>query len=469
VLFPSGFFLTFLLPAILIGYWLAPKSFRNPLLLLASLFFYAWGEPVFVFVLLGMTIVNYGLARILDAAPQRKKWLVVYITLNILFLVAFKYANFLAGTFAALIGETASFEENWETIPLPLGISFYAFHAITYGVDVYRRTNPPQKRIDHFALYLFLFPHQIAGPIVTYQSIAAEIEDRNPEINIIVKGMYRFAIGLGKKVILSNGLILLVDACNEQQLLGGNTSTLAWIEMLAYTFYIYYDFSGYSDMAIGLGLMFGFHFPENFNRPYTARSITEFWKRWHMSLGYFMQHYLYIPLGGNRVAKGRLYFNLFLVFFLSGLWHGAAWNFIIWGMYHGAWLVIERLFLKKWLDRSGILSAIWTFLLVLSGWVFFHEANLTEALSTFKYLFSFRFEALPVMRDAFYFAALLLICTFLILLEYQRSLTALRLKWTNSESTVVACSRFAWMALLYTISYSYVAAGSYNPFIYFNF
>jgi alginate O-acetyltransferase complex protein AlgI len=469
MLFPSGFFLTFFLPAIIIAYWLCPKSMRNGLLLLSSLFFYAWGEPVFVFALTGLTCINFLLVRIMDVSASRKAWLVGYIVLNLGFLVAFKYLNFLVGIFADLAGQQHWFGESRKAIPLPLGVSFYAFHAITYAVDVYRRTNPAQRSVFRFGLYIFLFPHQIAGPIVTYQSISAELGSRSISFDGLMRGLYRFCIGLGKKVIIANGLLLVIDACDFHLGQHPGSAAYAWIEMLAYTFHIYYDFSGYSDMAIGLGLIFGFHFPENFDRPYTSKSITEFWQRWHMSLGYFMKHYLYIPLGGNRVKPMRMYFNLFTVFFLSGLWHGASWNFVLWGVYHGLWLVIERLFLKKWLEKAGVIGSLWTFVVVLNGWVFFHEKTLAGAVETFRNMWSFSFDFTTVAENYTYYALLLLLCVFLIALEYIRPLKSLRLAWTNSDRPLLQISRFAWMALLFLISYSYVIAGSYNPFIYFNF
>ena len=466
MLFSSSFFLTFFLPIVLLSYWLAPNRFRNPLLLFISLSFYAWGEPLFVFVLICMTAVNFWFIRQLDQSTNRKRWLIGYLVLNIGFLVAFKYVNFIVANLGYLAGQTVT--NDFPVIPLPLGISFYAFHAITYGIDVYRRTFSAQNRIDDFALYLFLFPHQIAGPIVTYQSIAAEIQTRTFNVSYITEGMYRFTIGLAKKVILSNGLILLLKSCQEQQLIH-DSSTLVWVEIVAYTLHIYFDFSGYSDMAIGLGRIFGFHFPENFNKPYTSKSITEFWQRWHKSLGYFMKNYLYIPLGGNRLSAKRTYFNLFIVFFLSGLWHGASWNFVLWGMFHGCWLILERLFLGKWLQKAGIISVLWTILLVMHGWVFFHEVTLTDSISTFKLLWSFDFQSIPIVNHATYFMFLLAIGIGLIVLEFFPVLSRWRLTWTHSEKGVFQLSRAVWMVLLYVLSYAYIVAGSYNPFIYFNF
>jgi len=467
MLFASSFFLTIFLPIVLLLYWIAPSSYRNSLLLVISLAFYAWGEPIFVFVLFGLTLVNFGLVRYMDQSQHRKKWLVFYLILNIGFLVLFKYTTFILTNLGWVFGE--NFTHKGENIfPLPLGISFYAFHAITYGVDVYRKTFTAQNRIADFSLYLFLFPHQIAGPIVTYGSIEAEIRSRSFDLNGFTKGMYRFVIGLAKKVIISNGLILVLDACNEQQAIN-DTSTLAWIEMLAYTLHIYFDFSGYSDMAIGLGQVFGFHFPENFDKPYSSKSITEFWQRWHKSLGYFMKHYLYIPLGGNRTSSFKVYRNLFIVFFLSGLWHGASWNFVIWGMFHGFWLIIERLFLGKLLKKIGLFALVWTFIIVLNGWVFFHETSFSDSLNTFQKLWGFDFTEVPKIRDITYYSGIILLACSLVVLECIPVLGKLKLKWINGESSILQISRFGWMLVLYLIAYSYIVAGSYNPFIYFNF
>lgn len=462
--FDSSIFLTYFLPAILLLYWIIPNNFKNGLLFIASLFFYAWGEPIIVFLLLGMTCLNFALTHIMHRSVSPKKWLVTYISLNIGLLVVFKYLLF-------LITELQfAFHINWiDTstlkIPLPLGISFYAFHAITYAVDIYRKTVAPQSKLQDFGLYLFLFPHQIAGPIVCYTQIAHEIQERHFNASNFLTGLHRFSIGLAKKVLLANGLNLIIVAIDAEQGLGNHASILAWTEMLAYFFYIYFDFSGYSDMAIGLGRMFGFHFPENFTRPYTARSITEFWQRWHQSLGYFMKNYLYIPLGGNRLGNARTYLNLMLVFFLSGLWHGAAWNFILWGIFHGTWLLIERAFLGKHLAKIGWFAGIWTCLIVLNGWVFFHETTLSGSVQTFSEMWRFEGWDFPLIRDTTYFIGLLAISVIVLLFEYNFE----RIQKIKIPERQKALSQLIVMCLLYAVSYAYIIAGSYSPFIYFNF
>ncbi|MES2556632.1 MAG: MBOAT family O-acyltransferase [Bacteroidota bacterium] len=466
MLFASGFFLVYFLPLLIVAYWLVPKYLRNSLLLLASIAFYAWGEPVFVFLMLGLTLINFAVVRRMDSAVQRKTWLVIYLIINLGFLAVFKYGYFFIGNLQQALG--MHLLDIPKKITLPLGISFYAFHAITYGVDVYRRKFTALRNIETFSLYLFLFPHQIAGPIVNYQSIAAELKTRLFNADQLLKGMYRFTVGLAKKVLLSNGLILLLEAINTQQALH-DSATLAWLEAIVYAFHIYFDFSGYSDMAIGLGQVFGFHFPENFDKPYTARSITEFWQRWHKSLGYFMKHYLYIPLGGNKGTVQRTYINLVIVFFLSGLWHGAAWNFIFWGLFHGCWLVIERLFLGKILQKISVLAVFWTFFVVINGWVLFHENSLSDALHAFQTMWSFDFEALPIVRDFTYFAILLFSCVVLIVLENISVANRLAVAWRTTETAAMQYICFGWMALLYVCCFAYIIAGSYSPFIYFNF
>ena len=466
MLFASGFFLVYFLPLLIVAYWLVPTYLRNALLLLASIAFYAWGEPVFVFLMLGLTLINFAVVRRMDAVLSRKTWLVIYLIINLGFLAVFKYGYFLIDNLQQALG--THLLDIPKKITLPLGISFYAFHAITYGVDVYRRKFTALRNIETFSLYLFLFPHQIAGPIVNYQSIATELKTRLFNADQLIKGMYRFVIGLAKKVLLSNGLILLLEAINTQQNLH-DSATLAWLEAITYAFHIYFDFSGYSDKAIGLGQVFGFHFPENFDKPYSADSITEFWQRWHKSLGYFMKHYLYIPLGGNKGSVQRTYLNLVIVFFLSGLWHGAAWNFIFWGLFHGCWLVIERLFLGKILKKVAVLAVFWTFFVVVNGWVLFHENSLSDSLSAFQTMWSFDFEVIPVMRDFTYFAILFASCIALIALENLPVANRVALAWKTNETAPMQYIRFGWMSLLYVCCFAYIIAGSYSPFIYFNF
>lgn len=466
MLFASGFFLVYFLPLLLVAYWLVPHSLRNSLLLLASIAFYAWGEPLFVFLLLALTLLNFWVVRKMDDAVHRKSWLIAFIILNLGFLGVFKYGYFVIGNLQQVCG--VHLLDIPEKITLPLGISFYAFHAVTYGVDVYRRKFNALNNIETFSLYLFLFPHQIAGPIVNYQSIAAELKSRLFNADQLIAGMYRFTIGLAKKVLLSNGLILLLETINTQQAFH-DSATLAWLEAVTYSFHIYFDFSGYSDMAIGLGKVFGFHFPENFDKPYTARSITEFWQRWHKSLGYFMKHYLYIPLGGNQHGVRRTYINLVIVFLLSGLWHGAAWNFIVWGLFHGCWLVIERLFLGKILAKTSVLAVFWTFFIVTNGWVLFHENSLSEALHAFQTMWTFHFEDIPIVRDFTYFVILLGSCLALIVIENLKVTNRFSQWWRTSDMATMQFIRFGWMSLLYVCCFAYIIAGSYSPFIYFNF
>lgn len=469
MLFSSGVFLLYFLPFLLLFYMLAPAAFKNPVLLLASLFFYAWGEPLFVFVLLGITVADFYITAQMDRATgrRRRQWLVFFLILHIGLLVVFKYPNFLVHNFNLLLGALNFAPIAWKTASLPIGISFFTFQAITYAVDIYRKEAELQRKIQDYALFVFLFPHLIAGPIVKYNRIAVELTDRVSNAGTFHSGMYRFCIGLAKKVLLANVLAEFAELLHASQPVPG--SGTAWLGMLAYTFQIYFDFSGYSDMAIGLGGIFGFHFPENFDRPYGARSITEFWQRWHITLGDFMRNYLYIPLGGNRRGPARTYFNLLLVFFLSGLWHGDSWNFVLWGLMHGTFLVIERLFLKQVLDRSGIFAVGYTFLIVLNAWVFFRFDTFGEALDQFRAMWTFT-GSFPEIANISYYLWMLGISIGIALVGIlQRSGRFTRFPAFSTTSVFPYLGRFVVMLVLYVVSFSYIIAGSYNPFIYFRF
>jgi alginate O-acetyltransferase complex protein AlgI len=469
MLFSSGVFLIYFLPFLLLLYTVVPVAFKNAVLLLASLFFYAWGEPVFVFVLLGITVADFYITARMDSETgrRRKQWLIFFLILHIGLLVIFKYPNFLVHNFNLLLEALGFSAIPWQPASLPIGISFFTFQAITYAVDIYRKEAELQRKIQDYALFVFLFPHLIAGPIVKYNRIAVELTDRVSNAITFHSGMYRFCIGLAKKVLLANVLAEFANILHSSQSTIG--SGTAWLEMLAYTFQIYFDFSGYSDMAIGLGAIFGFHFPENFDRPYGARSITEFWQRWHITLGDFMRNYLYIPLGGNRRGSARTYFNLLLVFFLSGLWHGDSWNFVLWGLFHGIFLVIERLFLKKVLDRSGVVAVGYTFLLVLNAWVFFRFESFAEALAQFRAMWSFT-GSFPEIAALSYYLGILAISIGIALVGIlQRGQRRFSFPSFSGTSVLPYLGRFVVMLILYVVSFSYIIAGSYNPFIYFRF
>ena len=376
MVFSSIAFIFYFLPLFFLFYYLADKRFKNAVILCGSILFYSFGAPRFIFVILGTTFIDFYLVRLMAATGRKQlKVLLLCISLaiNLGLLFYFKYSNFFVDNLNTILQHAGVKTLSWTKLVLPIGISFYTFETITYVVDVYRGIHKPLRNFWDYQLYIILFPKLIAGPIIRYHDFAGQIYDHTlfETTENRLRGIYRFFIGLGKKVLIANVLGASADAIfnlPHDQL----STTTAWYGALSYTFQIYFDFSGYSDMAIGLGLMMGFRFPENFNNPYTAVSITDFWRRWHITLGAWMRNYLYIPLGGNRVnSKLRLYFNLWLVFLLSGLWHGAAWGFIIWGAYHGFFLVMERLFLGKWLARLGKAAFIYTFGVVMVGWVFF--------------------------------------------------------------------------------------------------
>jgi alginate O-acetyltransferase complex protein AlgI len=385
MVFSSILFLFYFLPVFLGLYWLVPARLKNPVALLASLLFYAWGGLSFLALFLGSVVVNFYLIRGMAATPARWKqriFLIVSILVNVSMLFYFKYANFFLDNASAVRAYFGGPPLTWEKVVLPIGISFFTFEKLTYTIDVYRGVNKPLRSFWDFLLYIMLFPKMIAGPIVRFHEIAGQLTDRRAFDTTDEKlaGLFRFMVGLGKKVLIAN--VLGQQADRVFGLPPDSLSPLlAWVGALAYTFQIYFDFSGYSDMAVGLGRMMGFQFPENFNSPYVARSITEFWQRWHITLGRWMRDYLYIPLGGNRVRPSRLYVNLWTVFILSGFWHGAAWNFIAWGAYHGLFLILDRLFLLRLYQRLGALSIVPTFAITVVGWVLFRAETLGGALA----------------------------------------------------------------------------------------
>lgn len=383
MLFSSTLFLFLFLPVVLSGYFLLPWRMRNLGLLAASLLFYAWGEPRYVLLMLLSICVNYAFAPLVErrrATPAGKRILAAAITVNLGLLAVFKYGNFLADNLNVLLDWLGMPRVQIEPIALPIGISFYTFHAITYVVDVYRRQAKAQRNPIIAALYISLFPQLIAGPIIRYHTIAAQLVSRTVTIEGFAHGVRRFTIGLAKKVLIANTLAVTADKVFALPS-DGLTPALAWMGIVCYTLQIYVDFSGYSDMAIGLGGLFGFRFPENFNYPYTAQSLRDFWRRWHISLSTWFRDYLYIPLGGSRRGHLRTMVNLVTVFFLCGLWHGASWVFVVWGLYHGFFLALERTRLGQWIAvmPRGLRHGYAVFV-VLVGWVFFRANTLERAL-----------------------------------------------------------------------------------------
>jgi alginate O-acetyltransferase complex protein AlgI len=474
MVFSSIVFLLYFLPAFLLLYYLVPKKFKNIVILVSSIFFYSWGGPRFIFVILGTTFVDFHLVKWMDSTNtrlQRRLLLTISVSMNMGLLFYFKYSNFFVENvngFLSLFGINAI---HWTKLILPIGISFYTFETITYVVDVYRRIHKPLKNFWDYQLYIILFPKLIAGPIIRYHQLADQITDRsqNETFDNIMIGFYRFAIGLAKKVLIANHMGQQADSIFALDYNTLNTYT-AWVGILAYTFQIYFDFSGYSDMAIGLGKMIGFKFPENFNNPYISQSITEFWRRWHMTLGSWMRNYLYIPLGGNRVKSNyRLYFNLWFVFLASGLWHGASWSFIIWGAYHGLFLVLERGFLLKFYNLIGKFPAtIITFFIVVIGWVFFRVEKVADAIVYLKHMFSMNFNGyLHFEREFYAFFILAMIFAFFVYSKKgQKIQDAVYFNDYSSKKHILIGTA---TCLLLLLSISSITAFGFNPFIYFRF
>jgi alginate O-acetyltransferase complex protein AlgI len=474
MVFSSVLFLAYFLPVLLLLYQLTPHRHRNILLLVASIFFYSWGAPRFIFVILGTTFLDFYLVKEMDRSGndyKRKAIMILSVCMNLGLLFYFKYCNFFIDNINSVISLGDGTPIGLLDVVLPIGISFYTFESLTYVIDVYRRVHKPLDNFWNYQLYIILFPKLIAGPIIRYHEIADQIPDRRAHDNIDNKllGFYRFTIGLAKKVFIANTLAVYADkAFQDPSVLTAGT---AWIGILSYTFQIYFDFSGYSDMAIGLGRFFGFRFPENFDNPYTSQSITEFWRRWHITLGKWMKNYLYIPLGGNRVqSKTRLYFNLWLVFLASGFWHGASWTFVAWGAYHGGFLVLERVFLLDLYKKAGkFVSTVVTFFLVALGWVLFRADDLPAALTFASKLFSFNFSlpALYVDRQfTFYFSLAVIFSFFTCFRRGER----IQLAIYHSYQPLARNVLFAFFGCcLLTLALASLAGSEFNPFIYFRF
>jgi alginate O-acetyltransferase complex protein AlgI len=473
MVFSSTIFLVYFLPLFLLLYYITDKRYQNYIALVASIFFYAWGAPDFIFIVLGSVVVDFYIVKFMHRSQgSKKRWLLAAsVLLNIGMLVYFKYSNFFVDNVNILLESAGMKAVHWTKIALPIGISFFSFQKFTYGIDVYRGKHAPLDKVTDLCLYILLFPQLIAGPIVRYSEIASDLKDRsaNDTIDNRILGFYRFVLGLSKKVLIANILGAEADKifAIDPNVMSSGT---AWIGLMAYTFQIYFDFSGYSDMAIGLGRMIGFKFPENFDNPYISRSITEFWRRWHMTLGRWMRDYLYIPLGGSMVkTKKRLYFNLWIVFLISGLWHGADWTFIVWGAYHGLFLVLDRIFLQKLLDKIGkIPSTIFTFFVASIGWVFFRSESLEFALGFLKNLFSFDFSNTVYMYNNFWFALVIAaIFAFLTAFGFGKKF---EIKILYSEySTTTYIIMFGLTGILFFLSLSAILASGFNPFIYFRF
>ncbi len=472
MVFSSIIFLYVFLPLFLISYHVVGTRFKNAVLLFASIAFYTWGAPVFIFLLILSLTVNFYIVRQIYRSNRRKTYLLFSVLINIGLLVYFKYANFFINNVNFLLLSIGLKTIEWTKVALPIGISFFTFQSLTYTIDVYRNVHKPLDKIGDYLLYILMFPQLIAGPIVRFNTVADDINDRKAYETIENKliGLHRFVIGLSKKVLIANVLGEQVDYIYRLPLDQVDT-TYAWIAIVAYSFQIYYDFSGYSDMAIGLGKIIGFKFPENFNNPYISQNISEFWRRWHITLGEFMKYYLYIPLGGNRVSsKSRLYINLATVFLLSGLWHGASWNFVIWGAWHGLFLILDRIFLIKLFSKvNKSIRVAFTYTVVLVGWVFFRIEDFTTATQYIGKMFSFQFSNTPQFFDKEFLTTLTIgfIFAFITLLKPGKKLEQ---KIYSPQLNTGGHFLFLITSVLFLIiCTAYITASGFNPFIYFRF
>ncbi len=457
MLFSSLLFIFQFLPIFFIAYYLVPVRFRNLLLFLASLFFYAWGEPRYVILILISILINYIAGRLIEYFDKKGRIRVTILILAIIYnigtLMFFKYSNFIIENINYIFNSDISFLD----IALPLGISFYTFQIMSYTIDVYRRDTKAEKSYINLGAYLCMFPQLIAGPIVVYTQVSEKLNKRSYHLKDIEDGLKTFVLGLGSKVLIANNVGAL---WNEMSQIGySNLSMpLAWLGLLAFTLQIYFDFNGYSLMAIGLGKMLGFDFPQNFNFPYISRSITEYWKRWHITLSTWFKEYLYIPLGGNRKGKLRTYINMFIVWSVTGLWHGASWNFVCWGIYFFILLSLERLFFKKWLDKNVILARIYTILAILIGWMIFAITELGNIKIYFGRLFSF-----SVTEDWIYYLrnyGIILIIGILLS-------TPILKKWYDRQNNKILCNIL--LLVIFLLSIAYLVDAAYNPFLYFRF
>ena len=472
MVFSSNVFLIFFLPIFLISYFACPRRFRNYIILLFSVVFYAYGAPDFILLLLGSIIANFYLVKLMykeEKGALKKLYCAIAIGISLGLLIYYKYANFLIDNINFILAGCHVHTITMAKILLPIGISFFTFQSITYVIDTYRGNNYPMRKISDYIVYIMMFPQLIAGPIVRYCDIEKEIIERESKPAEMMQGFYRFVIGLCKKVLIADIIGMQVDTYLAGDLALMDSGT-AWITIAGYTMQLYFDFAGYSDMAIGLGKIMGFHFPENFDNPYNSQSITEFWRRWHITLGSFMRNYLYIPLGGNRCSKPRMYFNLWVVFLLSGLWHGASWNFVIWGAYHGFWLVLERMGLKKLYEKIGKApSVIITFIITMVGWAIFRIENLNDCMTFIGRLFAFDFSGFKLDAGAHYYSMLIiaLIFAFITLFPFGKRLQdAIYYREYNDAGSVIA-----WITAIFMLYFclASINAAGFSPFIYFRF
>lgn len=471
MLFSSITFMFTFLPCVILIYYISPKTIRNFILMLFSMIFYAWGEPKYIFVMLASILVGYGMGLLTDYYKKKDRdktarlAMIISVLVNLGILFFFKYIDF--------------FTENLNKIPgielkvlghaLPLGISFYTFQILSYSVDVYRGKAKCQKNIINLAAYITLFPQLIAGPIVRYETVAEQLDKREESFDMFGDGVNRFVTGLGKKVLIAN---MCGEIFNKLSGLsaGENTVVLSWICSIAFSLQIYFDFSGYSDMAIGLGKMFGFEFLENFDYPYISKSITEFWRRWHISLSTWFRDYVYIPLGGNRKGKGRTLLNIFIVWFLTGFWHGAEWNFIIWGLYYFVLLMLEKLFLLEWLKKAPVvISRLYSLFFINLGWVIFAYDKMPALKNAVLNMFGGSGLAFSNDLTIYYLISfgLFFVIAFVAATPMPKRLVTKLLNHKNES--VVTGLNVVFILCVLILSTAFLASEAFNPFLYFRF
>ncbi len=476
MVFSSLFFLYLFLPINLITYFFAKTTkTRNLIMLIFSLIFYAWGEPVYVLLLLFMTLCDWFISLYIEKqvphSLKAKFGLVIMAFVNLGLLALFKYGSFILDNVGYVLGRNLG----TLNIILPIGISFYTFQLVSYVVDVYRGDVPAQKNFATLLLYVSLFHQCIAGPIVRYKDICSELNERRTTMQDIADGIWRFTFGLAKKAILANAMGTIADKMLSNGDVLKNSSVLAlWAGVLAYSLQIYLDFSAYSDMAIGMGRMIGIHYRENFDYPYTSRSVTEFWRRWHISLGSFFRDYVYIPLGGNRKGRFRTYLNLFVVWFLTGLWHGASWNFVLWGLYFFVFILLEKLFLQRLLFKDRIVSHIYLIVVVYFGWILFRFENLGDIITILRGMFGLNGNVFTNFETSTFLSSNIFILIFCCVVStpiVKKLGSIIRYTYMDKRPAAViyAVGRIVIPLILLLLSTAALVGDSYNPFLYFQF
>jgi alginate O-acetyltransferase complex protein AlgI len=469
--FSSLLFLHAFLPAFLILYWVAPRVAKNSVAIAASLLFYAWGAPRFLPVVVGLGVVDFAVShKIAALAPGRAKKLLLAagVTTHLCVLAYFKYSNFFVDQLDMLLTHVGMTGVHWTKVVLPIGISFITFEEISYLTDVYRGDAKPARRISQYLLFLSLFPHSIAGPIFRWKDLEVQLRERTHSWELVREGFERFALGLAKKILLADSVAIIADSAfstPSSQL----TASFAWLGAVAYTLQIYFDFSGYSDMAIGLGKMIGFRFKENFNKPYISSSLTEFWTRWHISLSTWLRDYLYIPLGGNRRGQRRALVNLLIVFTLSGLWHGAAWTFVLWGLFHGLFVALERVLGARRAVVPRFHQHVVTLLLVVVGWVLFRASSAGQALDVLSAMFGMGHatDAGPIPGDArpYYALFAFVVGVVIVLAPIVSKYSEWRPRMPAGGVVLARCGYFA----MFVMSSIHLTNMRITPLIYFKF